>query len=255
VGEPLWLVIDEMGMLTKDTLTYLSQVTGVVRSGDGHTDSTIAFGGMNLILIGDFHQFPPVANANASLYSSSNPRHNCLIGENIFNQFETVIKLMEQMRITNLGWLEILQNVRTGDCTSDNLAEIRRLVLTNSECDVPDFSVLPWNDAILVTPRNCVRMMWNYAKLREHCVRSGHLLYVVDAEDTVGQDRRTLSAKERLTIAQMDVDKTQKLENWIYLAIGMKAMVTKNIATDIGLANGSRVTIVDIVLDGRETAT
>ena len=254
VGEPLWLAVDEMGMLTKDIMTYLSQVAGIVRTGDGHADSTIAIGGLNVLLTGDFHQFPPVANVNASLYSSLNPRPNCLIGENIFNQFETVIELVEQMRITDSGWLEILQNARTGDCTPDNLAEIRRLVLTNPECDIPDFSVVPWNDAILVTPRNCVRTMWNYAKLQEHCIRSSHLLYVVDAEDTIGRERRTLTPKERLTVAGMDIEATQKIENRIYLAIGMKVMVTRNIATDIGLANGSRGSIIDIVLDGRETA-
>ena len=56
-----------------------------------------------------------------------------------------------------------------------------------------------------------------------------------------------------LTIARMSSKETAQLENHIELAIGMKVMVTLNTATDIGLANGSRGTIVDIVLDPRET--
>jgi GTPase SAR1 family protein len=253
LGVPMWLAIDEMGMLTKDLMTYLSQVAGIVRTGDGRADSTIAIGGMNVLLMGDFHQFPPVGHSNASLYSSQNPRLNCAIGENIYNQFDTVIELVQQKRITDPVWLEVLQNVRMGDCTPENLSEIRRLVLTNPACDIPDSLDTPWNDAILVTPRNCVRTIWNEAKLKEHCARTGNVLYIVDAEDTAGKNRRPLSAKERLTVAKMDIDVTESLENWVYLAVGMKAMVTKNIATDVGLANGSRGTIVNIVLDGRET--
>ena len=253
VGVPIWLAIDEMGMLTKDLTTYLSQVAGAVRTGDGHADSTIAFGALNILLIGDFHQFPPVGHNNASLYSSQNPRISCTIGENLFNQFDTVIELTEQRRITDPVWRDILHNARTGDCNAENLAEIRKLVLTNPACDIPNFMVTPWNDAVLVTPRNCVRVMWNEAKLKEHCARTGQVRYVIDAEDTAGRDRRPLSAKERLHVAKLDIGATQKIENRITVAIGMKAMVTKNIATDLGLANGSRGTIVDIVLDGRET--
>ena len=44
--------------------------------------------------------------------------------------------------------------------------------------------------------------------MREHCKRSGEILYVVDAEDAVGKERRALTPKERLTVAQMDVANT-----------------------------------------------
>ena len=65
---PSWLAVDESGMLTKDLLCHLSQVTGSVRTGDGRTDSTIALGGLNAILTGDFHQFPPVGQPDVALY-------------------------------------------------------------------------------------------------------------------------------------------------------------------------------------------
>lgn len=46
----------------------------------------------------------------------------------------------------------------------------------------------------------------------------------------------------------------QKLPDHIELAVGMKAMIELNIATDADMANGTRGTIEGIVLDSREEA-
>jgi hypothetical protein len=85
-----------------------------------------------------------------------------------------------------------------------------------------------------------------------HCKRAGEVLYVMNAEDTTGRDRRPLTSKERLTVAQMEISNTEHLENRVELAVGMEAMVTQNISTDASLANGSRGVVVDIVLDPHE---
>jgi PIF1-like helicase len=252
MSKPSWLVIDESGMLTKDLLAHLHQVAGSVRTGDGRADATIALGGLNTILTGDFHQFPPVGQPDVALYRSEHPRQSSIVGENIYNQFETVVELVQQNRIVDARWQEILNNARTGSCTEADIEEINKLVLTREDCEVPDFSSPPWKDVRLVTPRNSMRKVWNAAKLREHCKRSGEILYVVDAEDTVGKERRALTAEERLTVAQMNVADTARLENRLELAIGMEAMVTQNIATDASLANGSRGIVKDVVLDPRE---
>ena len=249
---PSWLAVDESGMLTKDLLCHLSQVAGSVRTGDRCTDSTIALGGLNVMLTGDFHQFPPVGQPDVALYRKDCPRHASVVGENIYRQFDTVIELVEQNRIDDPRWEEILHNARTGSCTEDDILEIDKLVLTNDKCDIPDFSVPPWKDVRLVTPRNSMRAAWNASKLREHCKQTGNILYIVDAEDSAGRERRSLSPKERLTVAQMDVADTERLQNRVEIAIGMEAMVTQNIATDASLANGSRGVVVDIMLDPRE---
>ena len=250
--KPSWLAVDEVGMLTKDTLFYLSQILGAVRTGNGRTDSTIALGAMNVLLMGDFHQFPPVGQRDVALYSSVNPRPSSLLGQNIYEQFETVIELVQQLRIQDTVWMEILDRSRIGRCTLEDLSEIHKLVLTDERCNVPDFSKEPWDQTTLVTPRNSVRSMWNSAKLRQHCRQSGQVLYVVDAEDTAGREHRSLTNIEKLTVAQMDVNETQRLATRLEVAIGMRAMLTHNCATDIGFANGCRGTVVDVVLDARE---
>jgi hypothetical protein len=151
---PSWLVIDESGMLTKDLLAHLSQVAGSVRTGNSRTNAMIALGGLNTILMGNFHQFPPVGQSDVVLYRSNHPHQSSVIGENIYNQFKTVIKLVQQNRMDNPHWQEILNNARISCCMEADIEEINKLVLTNVDCKVPDFSTPPWNNVRLVMPRN-----------------------------------------------------------------------------------------------------
>jgi hypothetical protein len=53
------------------------------------------FGGLNVILVKDFHQFPPVvARTTAPLYWPADSRHDSedeILGQKIFEQFTTVV--------------------------------------------------------------------------------------------------------------------------------------------------------------------
>lgn len=248
MGNVLWLTIDEISMLTTNLLQRLSEITGFVRG--NKTSSTIPFGGINVLLLGDLHQFPPVANTCKELYHPMPSTDDCRLGRHLFLQFKTVVHLHEQMRIRDATWLGILDRSRTGNCSDEDIQEIRKLVLTNPKCDIPNFSLPPWDNVILVTPRNSVRTAWNEKMLRAHCQKTNQTHYVVYAEDTCG--RNPLNREQRLAIAHLKLDKTNRLPNKLELAIGMKAMVLENIAPDAGVANGSRGEIIDIVLDPRE---
>lgn len=59
-------------------------------------------------------------------------------------------------------------------------------------------------------------------------------------------------AEERLLIAGTPNKNTGQLSDNIVLAIGMKAMIVRNIATEADLVNGMRGIIEDIILDLRE---
>ena len=58
--------------------------------------------------------------------------------------------------------------------------------------------------------------------------------------------------KTKLAIAGLKDDATKNLKMRVELAVGMKAMVVLNIATEADLANGTRGTIEGLVLDPRE---
>ena len=253
-----YLAIDECGMCTLDLVTLLSQVAGKVWADDGSADSMTPFGRMNVILIGDFHQFPPVGAADAALYCPPPNRNTAIVGKAIYLQFETVIDLRQQWRIDDPTWIAILQRLRVGECTSTDLKELKKITLTDAECEIPDFNKAPWDDAVLITPRNSVRSAWNRASLRKHCAKTCNILYIFDAEDTIGGTREPLNFEQKVLVAGMKLNDTKKmkgtkkLSHRVELAIGMKVMVTLNLATEADLANGSRGTIAGVILDPRE---
>ena len=104
-----------MSMISKSFLTLLSRVICIGKGTDGDAGRTHSFGGINVILCGDFHQFPPVAAApkEALYFASDNDRDSvdALLGRQIYEEFRTVVILKEQMRCTDPEWLDFLQHL------------------------------------------------------------------------------------------------------------------------------------------------
>lgn len=90
--------------------------------------------------------------------------------------------LTEQMRVLDPIWNDILNRLRTGDCTAADLEEIKKLLI---EAQTTDFSKPPWSEAILITPRNSVRNRWNEAAIKKHCAATNQHRYVIKAEDSL----------------------------------------------------------------------
>lgn len=168
------------------------------------------------------------------------------IGRRIYEEFTTVVTLREQMRVTDQGWREFLTRLRYGRAQHSDLATLRGLLLRHSPIDV---SSPTWVDTSLITPRHAVRVQWNQAALRKACLESGQRLLISEAEDSI-------SLCERYALAQRSSGdgrrKRKDLPEAIELAIGMKAMVTSNIATDLDITNGARGVVTDIILNPEE---
>ena len=56
-------------------------------------DASIPFGGLNVILLGDFHQLPPVAGHGKELFYLRPSTKLCCKGRSLFHQFDVVVKL------------------------------------------------------------------------------------------------------------------------------------------------------------------
>lgn len=252
-----FLICDEVSMCTKELKYRGSEIVSRVRAAEGVGTTSECFGGMDVIDCGDFHQFPPVGNQTAALYCDrpDTDKAHALKGRSIFMEYDHVVILQEQMRITDDVWTEILSRLRVGECTGEDIEEVQKLVLTNPACDIPDFTTAPWCDATLITPRNATKDLWNAAALERHCKMSGNRKYIISAEDTHKESGDTPDSKTRLAIAGLKDDATKNLKMRIELAVGMKAMVVLNIATEADIANGTRGTVQGIELDPREEHT
>ncbi|KAI6131326.1 hypothetical protein EV401DRAFT_415225 [Pisolithus croceorrhizus] len=90
-----YLVIDEMSMLSKTFLAKLSHHISIGKMTEDHPPSSHPFGGINVIMCGDFHQLPPVAvSPTEALYFLSNAQRDSTesqIGATIFQEFEMVV--------------------------------------------------------------------------------------------------------------------------------------------------------------------
>ena len=223
------------------------------------TTEDVVFGGLNMILVGDFHQFPPVvARRSAPLYwpvDFNNDSEEDIVGRKIFEQFTTVVQLKKQIRVQDFVWQDVLQHVRHGNCQQHHIDVIKKLIVTDPNSPSTDYNSAPWNDAKLVTPRHAVRTLWNSAAIKKHCANGGHRLYICPAEDTV--EGRSVMNEEKIAIMTRTKGSNSQMERAglakdVELAIGAPVMVTLNIHTDLDVANGVRGVIEGIVLDERE---
>lgn len=253
-----YLIIDEISMVSREFMSEMSRIIGKARVGLEDYHSQLPFGGLNVIIFGDMHQFPPVTGgASHALFTPIRPRdlgnrnmELAIRGRNVYEQFTTVVKLRKQVRVVDERWRQLLSRARHGNCGADDLRLLRSLILTDSKCPPTNFEEGPWSEAVLVTPRHAVRRRWNEAAVERHCRLRKVTQYTSIALDEV--KGRRLTANEELL---MKKKKSPCLASEVQLAIGMKCMVTFNVNTEQDIANGSRGTVYGIVLDSREEVT
>ena len=77
-------------------------------------------------------------------------------------------------------------------------------------------------------------------------------MYICPAEDTEGIAHTPLPIKRHVLVAGMQTTPCGNLADEVKIAVGMKVMVTLNLSTNKDLANSTRGTIEEIILDPRE---
>lgn len=120
---------------TKD-LARISDLCSVVKAQTGSKDAHKPFGGLNVILFGDFHQFPPVGDPKTALYMPppATAAEDAQRGFSLYRQFDDVVLLKEQMRVQDSKWMSMLENLRSGDCDAEQVGMVKDLVLGSANC-------------------------------------------------------------------------------------------------------------------------
>jgi len=196
------LVVDEVSMLDADLLDYISKYLSLVKK------NPAPFGGIQVVLCGDFCQLPPVAG------------EFCFVSA-IWDASSFVKVILEDL-VRQDGDLElqaILSELRWGNCSTATLARLKELKHTVFPSGVVPTKLFPTNKFVDVTNSA------EYAKLKATGAKVGIF------KTTFGGAGSTVWGKH--------------VPEFIELCVGAQVLVTMNLqGTDI--VNGTRGVIVDI---------
>lgn len=111
VGSAKVLIIDEISMLDGKTFDLIDRVCRRAK----HRDN-VAFGGIQVVLVGDFFQLPPVSKTNNAQF---------VFDSNAWDDLELkVCVLHEQHRQEDMKFLEILTAMRNGKLTAKHKKDL-----------------------------------------------------------------------------------------------------------------------------------
>ena len=231
------IIIDEVSMIGCRELVKIHKALCKAKC----VPSSVPFGGVDIIFFGDFIQFPPVKdtplyNAWSEIINESKSRqaqNTKLLGMHLWKQVNKVILLDEQMRCTDPVYLDLLNRLREGKCTNSDVALLNTRVVGQN---VDITSIL---DVPIITPGNQLVMAIN--DLFIACYSHHTKVYISKAEDYIGKRRNGKKVPKSVArkIKNWASTSTKGLPRELQMFIGMPVMVTKNIATELGITNGT----------------
>ena len=240
------IIVDEVSMIGCAALAKISQQLAKAK----HITSD-PFGGIDILFFGDFIQFTPIHDA--PLYDAwkkgplispkTKYEENKLKGMELWRQVNQIIFLDEQMRVTDQRYQDLLNRLREGKCTNSDVGLIRGRVIGNfSEC-LDSFS----NNRI-ITPGNELVMEINKLFATNHA--QNQTVLVTTAKDRIGRNK--VPADLEKMIKKLPPSKTANLPGELPMYVGMPIFLTKNIAVELGLTNGTTGIIRSIHLQNGE---
>jgi ATP-dependent exoDNAse (exonuclease V) alpha subunit len=186
------------------------------------------FGGLSVILIGDFFQLPPVLNK--PLYSARDDLKDIeLVGRNVYLSFDKSVLLttvQRQQGKDQAPFRRALEELRKADVT------VASWQLLTSRCSVklsPE-EVDSFGGALRIYPTKAQVVKYNH----DHMLGPSSAAVLVEAiHEGVGAEKVESSTAGNL-VKQLP------------LCVGCRVMLTRNLWTNVGLVDGARGTVHDI---------
>lgn len=212
-----FLAIDEVSMISGSLLNYCDQFLRLVRLNNE------PFGGIQVILIGDFCQLPPVKQYNQEFYDY------CFLSEAWRNlNLETFVLTHNFRQESDPEYADILSKLRVGQVTQEgwDLLQSRKLQ--------------PPESAPRLFPVNEQVNAYNAEKLAS----LGKAVYTNKAEYTVFSDFINKNPEMRYKIIE-NMKKNSIMVDELSLCEGARVMITRNLSKTI--VNGSLGYVKDFI--------
>lgn len=257
-----YLIVDEISMVGA---RFLSQMSSRLRMAKGEDIVMRAkpFGGVNVLFTGDFGQLKPPKQyslyaheliKNPSFAESRNEAGiNAMNGIILWRQVQTVVKLTQNQRhASDSQYAEFLARLREGRCiqrsgigSCDDLDYIKSRLLVNLR-DKPVELAEFW-DAPFVVGSKVLRDSLNVKLIAYHSSRLDRAVYLYHSVDRIKKAVPPEGMRELLW--NMSTSESRETVGRLPLFVGMRVMITENIAFGYGVVNGAEGVVHEIKYD------
>ncbi|CAF4251337.1 unnamed protein product [Rotaria socialis] len=243
-----YLIIDEMSMLGLSLLARLNRIVKTAK----HINTDVPFGGINVIFFGDYLQYSPVldkplyhSGTSTQQYTERQIEMQC--AQKVISQINCVVQLEQQMRTEDTRYLELLNRLRDGKSTIEDYE-----LLCTRVIGTPNLKTYlqqdPWNEAPILVFRNTLRTQINNRAVLNKATEMKLRPIICVAQDYV-RNAAISDVRLRKAILELPDNKTEHLPGYLPLVPGMPVLLTENIATELGLSNGTRGIFRQLVYD------
>ena len=208
------LIIDEVSMVTPDLLEKLNEVAQLMRK------NKRVFGGLQVILVGDFFQLPPIFREGETMFAFESP---------VWNELQlTTIELTEIVRQDDPVFHEVLKEARCGSLSKQSIDVLKTRILDS-------WQALKIRPTLLFSRRSEVEMI-NEQNLK--ALKTP--LYTFEAKTVLTASLELNLKPEDKERAIQKLDRDAPYKTKLELKVGAQVMLIYNLDPDAGLVNGSR---------------
>jgi len=205
------IIIDEVSMLRPDILDAINYTLQLTR------DNEKPFGGIQIVLVGDLFQLPPVITSDdIEVMEKLYPDGQFFFNSNIINSLDLVkYELKKVYRQKDKKLIELLDKARSSMLEDDDLSEFNKRVVTNDD-EIP-------SEIITLSPTNNKVNNINSRNLKN--IKKDEFSY--EAEQDGNFSGNPVSENLKLKVgAQVMLTKNGK--NWVNGTLAIIDKLTKN---------------------------